>query len=236
MAAFAVTALRAGTLDDMELRSNVETSIRGTADTATLHLKIEVADGVVTPIGLVHDLDQADQVVRLATKIKGIKDVDRSKLKLEFAGPPDDQLATQVAREIMAVPKFAASSPRVAVAEGVVTLTGSLKNASWRGELRALCGGVQGVIDVVDELVTPDTPDDKIQKVLDGNFGPRVLPPFPGRVAAKVKDGVVPLEGRVPRLFDKRTAEERSRSINGVRRVDNRLVLGSGTTIEVIHP
>lgn len=232
----AATTGRAGTLDDMGLRSNVETSIRGTADTAMLHLKIEVKDGVVTPIGLVHDLDQADRVVLLATKIKGVKDVDRSKLQLEFAGPPDDQLASQLAREIMAVPKFAASSPRIAVAAGVVTLTGSLKNAAWRGELRTLCGAVQGVIDVVDELETPVTPDDKIQRVLDGNFGPRVLPPFPGRVDAKVKDGVVTLEGRVPRLYDKRAAEERSRSINGVRRIDNQLELGSGTTIEVIHP
>jgi osmotically-inducible protein OsmY len=47
---------------------------------------------------------------------------------------------------------------------------------------------------------------------------------------------VVTLEGRVPRLFDKELAEHNARGINGVRRVDNRLELRSGTAIQVIYP
>src|SRR6266850_2092130 len=68
----------AGTLEDMELRSNVETYIRGSARTANLHLKIAVEGGVAIPEGPVRDLNQADDIVDLASKVTGITAVDRS--------------------------------------------------------------------------------------------------------------------------------------------------------------
>jgi osmotically-inducible protein OsmY len=230
------TAAQAGTLDDMSLRSNVESSIRGNAQTAMLHLKVDVVDAVVTPSGRVRNLNQADDVVELASRIKGVKDVIRTQLLLEFEGPADALIAALIARQVLAIPKFAATDMRVNVVAGVVTLEGTLKNASWRTELRRLCGAIEGVTEVVDRLETPDTPDDRIQKVLDSVFGPRVKPPFPGRVNAQVLAGTVTLEGRVPRLSDRRAAARAAWGINGVRTVDNRLELGSGTSIEVIRP
>ena len=226
----------AGTLDDMELRSNVEGSIRGAAQTANLHLKIQVEDGVAIPEGVVRDLNQADDVVDLAAKVRGITGVDRSRLRLEFGGQDDDGLAARVGRTLFELPKYASSSMRIAVENGVVTLSGEIKSAAWRGEIRKVCGGIEGVVDLVDRLATPETPDERIQKALDGVFGTRVLPRFPGYVRAVAKDGVVTLEGRVPRLYDKRVAEHHARGINGVLRVDNRLELRSGTAIRVIHP
>jgi len=228
--------VRAGTLDDMDLRSNVETSIRGTAQTANLHLKIDVVDGLVIPQGVVRDLNQADDVVELAAKIKGVKGVDRSKLRLEFTGPPDEQIVQMIDRQVLAIPKFASTGPRVVVRSGIVTLSGKLKNGSWRRELRELCGAIEGVQDVIDEMETPDTPDDRIQKVLDASFGPRVTPPFPGKVRATVKEGAVSLEGRVPRLSDRMSASRKAWAINGVRRVDDHLELKTGTAIQVVRP
>jgi osmotically-inducible protein OsmY len=227
---------RASTLDDMELRSNVETAIRGTAQTASLHLKIRVEDAVAIPEGLVHDLNQADDVMTLAAKVKGIRRVDRSQLRLEFPATLDDQVAARVERSLFEIPKYASSTIKVAVGGGVVTLTGGIKNAAWRAEIRRICGAIDGVADLVDELVTPDTPDEKIQKVLDGVFGIRATPRFPGRVSAIVTTGVVALEGHVPRLHDKLVAERAAFGINGVHRVDNGLTLESGTAIRVIHP
>ena len=229
-------AVSAGTLDDMELRSNVEASIRGTAQTANLHLKISVENGVAIPEGVVRDLNQADDVVDLAAKIKGITAVDRSGLRPEFPGKNDEELAGRVSRKLFAEPKFAASSMKIAVENGVVTITGSIKNASWRREIRRVCGAIEGVVEVVDRIDTPETPDDKIQRVLDSIFGVRVVPRFPGYVAAVVKDGTVTMEGHVPRLYDKQAAEIDARGINGVHRVDNRLELRSATKIKVIHP
>ena len=220
----------------MDLRSNVETSIRGTAQTAQLHLKIQVENGVAIPEGVVRDLNQADEVADLAAKVKGIAGVDRSRLRLEFPASSDDELASRVSRTLFAMPKFAASSMRVSVENRVVTLTGAIKNAAWRGEIHRLCGGIEGVIDVVDRLDTPETPDEKIQKVLDGIFGVRVVPRFPGYVRAEVNNGVVTLQGYAPRLYDKQEAEHDARGINGVRRVDNRLELRSATAIRVVNP
>lgn len=234
--AFSYVLAGAGTLDDMELRSNVETSIRGTAQTANLHLKIQVENGVALPEGVVRDLNQADEVADLAAKVRGITGVDRSRLRLEFAAQGDDELAARASRTLFELPKYASSSMKISVESGVVTLTGSIKNAAWRGEIRRLCGGIEGVVDVVDGLDTPETPDVRIQKALDGVFGIRVLPRYPGYVRAVVKEGTVTLEGHVPRLYDKQVAEHDSRGINGVHRVDNRLELRSATAIQVITP
>lgn len=220
----------------MELRSNVETLIRGSAQTANLHLKIDVKASVAIPEGIVHDLNQADDVVALASKVRGITEVDRSKLRLEAAGPGDDEIASRVGRAIFSIPRYPPGSLTIGVAAGVVTLTGTIKNAAWRVELRKICGAVEGVIDVLDSIETPQTEDAKIQKALNAVFGPRVVPPFPGRVKATVKDGVVSLTGHVPRLFDKLTAARQTSEINGIHRIDNQLTLGSGTAIQVIHP
>jgi len=234
---FAVAFLAgAGTLEDMDLRSNVEASIRGSAETANLHLKVGVVDGVVIPQGVVRNLNQADDVVELASKIKGVTAVDRSGMRLEYSGPSDEAIADGVARTIFEVPKYASSSIRVAAAAGVVTLTGTIKNAAWRTELHRICGGIDGVQGVSDLLETPETPPDRIQKALDAVFGPRVLPRFPGKVSATAEGGTVTLEGRVPRLYDRDVAGRHAWGINGVRRVDNRLELGSGTVIRVIDP
>jgi len=220
----------------MELRSNVEASIRGTAQTAGLHLKIMVENGVAIPEGLVRDLNQADDVCDLASKVKGLTGIDRSRLRLEFPVTSDEELSSRVSRVLFAEPKFASSSMKIAVENGIVTLSGTIKNAAWRGEIRRLCGGIGGVVDVVDLIDTPETPDAKIQKVLDSVFGVRVVPRFPGYVDAVVKDGVVTLEGHVPRLYDEQAAEHDARGINGVKRVDNRLELRSATAIKVVHP
>jgi osmotically-inducible protein OsmY len=226
----------AGTLDDMDLRSNVEASIRGTAQTATLHLKILVENRVAIPEGVVRDLNQADAVADLAAKVRGIAGVDRSRLRLEFSAPSDDEVASRITRTLFELPQYASSSMKIAVESGVVTLTGSIKNAAWRGEIHRLCGGIEGVTDVVDRLDTPETGDAKIQRALDGVFGAHVVPRFPGRVRAVVKDGVVTLQGRVPCLYDKQAAEHDARGVNGVHRVDNQLELGTSSPVQVVHP
>jgi osmotically-inducible protein OsmY len=220
----------------MELRSNVEGSIRGAAQTANLHLKIQVENGVAIPEGVVRDLNQADEVADLAAKVRGITGVDRSRLRLEFAAQGDVELAALVSRTLSEYPKYASSSMKIVVEQGVVMLSGELGNAAWRGEIRKLCAGIEGVVDVADRLETHETPDEKIQKALDAVFGLRVLPRFPGSVHAEVHDGVVTLDGRVPRLYDKQVAEHNARGINGVHRIENNLELRSGTAIRVVNP
>jgi osmotically-inducible protein OsmY len=225
-----------GTLDDMELRSNVEAGIRGTAATAGLHLKIQVIDRVAIPEGIVRDLNQADEVAALAARVRGIVAVDRSRLKLEFAGPGDELLASQVTRTLFGSPRYSASAITITVEHGIVTLHGAIENASWRREIRTVLGEIEGVVDVLDFLESPETPDARIQKALDARFSARAVPHFPGRVHAVVKDGVVGLDGHVPCLRDKQIVERDSFGINGVRRVENRLELGSNQSVQVIDP
>ena len=163
-------------------------------------------------------------------------DVDRSRLRLEFPATGDAAVATAVARVLSELAQYNATPPKVEAVRGVVTLTGSIANASLRRELRKICGGIEGVTGVVDRLESPATADERIQRALDRVFGARAMPRFPGRVRAAVADGVVTLQGSVPRLYDKTRAEGEAQAFNGVRRVDNRLELGSANAVKVINP
>ncbi len=238
IAALAAPPARAddSTLDDMDLRSNVEATIRGTASTASLHLKVEVRGGIAIPTGRVRNLSLADQVVDLAEKVRGIRGVDRSGLILENGGVPDDAVAKEVAHALADVPKFASSDLTVEVHAGIVTVTGTIQSGTFRKDLRDLVGMIDGVVDLVLRLVTPETADDVIQRVLDQFFAPRTIPRFPGSVTARVAAGAVTLTGRVPRLFDKRAAEAHAYAINGVRSVDNQLELSGSGAVKVVNP
>jgi osmotically-inducible protein OsmY len=226
----------ASTLGDMDLRDNVEIAVRGNATTATLHLKIDVDDAVARPQGRVRNLAQADKVVELASKVRGIRAVDRSGLVFEHGDVPDDAIASAALRAIDRAPNLAAADIRIAVKDGVVTLTGSIEHAGDRQQIRDLLGVLDGVRDLVDRLDSPEAPDGTIQKVLDRLFSPRATPPFPGAVRATVIEGVVTLEGHVPRLYDRRIAERYAWAIDGVRRVEDRLDLSDSGGIQVIRP
>jgi osmotically-inducible protein OsmY len=232
----AVTAARAGTLEDMDLRRNVEMAIRGSAPTANLHLKVEVVDGVVIPEGIVRDLIQADAVVDGAGSIKGIRAVDRSRLRFEDERPPDDAIAGRIIRKLYDVQSLASPAIRVDVAQGVVTLEGPIPKAAHRGDLRRLCGGIEGVVEVVDKLVSPEAPDAAIQKSLDGVFGRRAEPRFPGSVTAQVDHGAVVLSGRVPRLRDRDLAMRAAWALDGVRMVVDDLRIEAPARVSVVRP
>ncbi len=238
IAALAAPRARAddSTLEDMDLRSNVESTIRGTAATASLHLKVEVHGGVAIPTGRVRNLAVADLVVDLAEKVRGIREVDRSGLILENGGAPDEAVAKEVTHALSDVPKFASSALTVEVHGGVVTVAGTIQSGTFRKDLRDLVGTIDGVVDLHEQLVTPETADDVIQRVLDLFFAPRAIPRFPGSVTAKVAAGAVTLTGRVPRLFDKHAAEAHAFTINGVRSVDNRLELSGSGAVKVVNP
>jgi osmotically-inducible protein OsmY len=236
LVALAALPVRTGTLEDMDLRRNVEAAIRGSAATANLHLKVEVENGVVIPEGIVRDLLQADAVVESAGSIKGVRGVERSKLRYEYEAPADQVIAGRIIRTISEVQHLATSSIRVDVQQGIVTLEGSIARATYRAELRKLCGGVDGVVEVVDKLVTAEAPDKAIQKSLDGVFGRRVQPPFPGEVDALVDHGAVVLSGRVSRLKDRDLAVRSAWAIDGVRLVVDDLRVEPKSHVSVVHP
>lgn len=233
----AASGASAGALDDMELRSNVEAAIRGSGPTASLHLKVEVEDGVVRPIGLVKDLSQIDKVIELAGKVRGVKAVERGEMRLEFADDADATIASRVSRTLGETSGLSDAPIRAEVKYGVVTLEGTLKSASKRDDVRRLCATIEGVVEVVDRLASPERPDAAIQKALDAVFGARATPRFPGRISTEVDHGTVVVSGTVPRLFDRQEALRTAWSIDGVRGVVDDLALDSHSSrIKVVSP
>jgi osmotically-inducible protein OsmY len=157
-------------------------------------------------------------------------------MRYEYERPPDEAIAGRILRTLFDVQHLATSSIRVDVREGVVTLEGTVGRAAYRSELRRLCAAVDGVVDVVDKLVSPEAPDKAIQRSLDGTFGRRAQPPFPGSVEALVNRGAVVLSGRVPRLKDRDAALRTAWAIDGVRLVVDDLRIEATSRVGVVRP
>lgn len=63
-------------LDDLILRKRVEVELLKSRKIESLHFKIECNDGVITLTGHVHTDDERDYAVKIASKVKGVQDVD----------------------------------------------------------------------------------------------------------------------------------------------------------------
>ena len=120
----------------------------------------------------------------------------------------------------------------VAVAQGVVTLTGTVDDAADRDEAERLAGASTGVVRVVNEIVVGTT--EPVVRLDDGAVTATVkaklaassqLNPYDIQVATA--DGAVSLSGQVATEAEKAEAERLARETDGVVRVHNFLTVGS---------
>ena len=220
---------------DGDLQTNLEMKLRGNPMLLNVSIRGTVRHKKARLEGTVRTLSQAWEAWEIASKILGVTEIDDA-LVIGTSGKNDTALRAEVERRLANIVRLMSSPPVVAVSGGTVTLSGTLADARHRFSARTATAGIEGVRAVVDDFTTEPVEDEKVQAGVDGLFGRRALVPIPGEIVARTKDGVVTLEGEVPRLFDRWQAERAVLGINGVRQVDNRLVLRSGPSIRVIDP
>jgi osmotically-inducible protein OsmY len=112
----------------------------------------------------------------------------------------------------------------VSVANGVVTLSGEVKDPVCHAMALAIAGSTDGVTDVRDRLRTvPDlNSDDEVRMELSK----LVHTDYPG-VRAVLKDGIVTLMGAVPNDQEKKQLITKVNSMYGVISVNDELIVGS---------
>lgn len=223
---------------DSEMRSKIAQRLAGDPALQDDRLTVEVADGVATVSGTVDTLYEAWKVQEDVTAIFGVVGY-QPELSLENPAIPDSVLTTAIedalSRRLLDAPEVGSIA---ATAEaGVVTLSGSVRDSRKRFEARDAVARVSGVQQVVDQLLSPEAPDDEIQKAVAAILAGGTGTPVGGRITTQVDGGIVTLTGTVPLLSSRYQAEELAWGVNGVRGVESQLTVDPPSRdVKVVRP
>ncbi len=158
----------------------------------------------------------------VAASVRGVLGIV-NELEVDRAGLSDETIEGDLRRRFRDVPALEAAGIEAEVSEGRAVLTGRVADARLRLRARDAAAEVEGVVAVEDRLQTPSATDEAILAAVQGLLGPGSLVRVAGKIRPSVEEGVVRLEGRVPRLADRRRAERLAWGVNGVRGVVNEL-------------
>jgi osmotically-inducible protein OsmY len=217
-----VTAAFGGPSEDSEIARKVSEQLRRSATVGHLGIDAKVRDGRAVLDGRADTLAQAWEATDLAAKVRGVLEIE-SRIEIDSRGASDAAIASAVKRHFEDHPEVAGSGIEVRVEAGTVTLSGTVRDARIRFAAADAAAEVKGVVAVSDRVETPAKDDELIRKSVVAILGAGSFVRVSGKIQPTVKDGVVTLEGRVGRLYDRKRAERLVLGINGVRGVEDRL-------------
>ena len=143
-------------------------------------------------------------------------------------------LQDDVIAELKWEPRVDAAQIGVTAQDGVVTLLGHVSNLHEKEAALAAARLVKGVRVLVDEI---EVRLPEAQKRHDDEIGKRAAdiinwfrPQLAPRIKISVSHGVVTLAGQVEYFFEKTEAEQHLSRLNGVTRIDNKLVVTPGVS------
>lgn len=151
----------------------------------------------------------------------------------------DAGLTTKVKSKLAADPAVSAIQINVDTKNGVVTLSGNVDNEAAKTQAVALARGTEGVTDVVDNItvtVAPAQAQSGVgQAIDDATITARVKSKLLAdtvvgglKIDVDTQSGVVSLSGPVKSQTEKDTAIRIARETNGVKDVQDKLVVQGG--------
>ena len=221
---------------DEEIRKDVESALLMDPAADSYEVKTAVSGGVVTLSGVVQSFQEQSLAMQLARQVRGVKDV-KSDITVKYKlTRPDPEIVADAKRAIENDAWIEPSKVNVTVANGKVTLTGSVGSAAEKTRARTLAW-VMGVNSVDDQGLKVEPwlakdmrrqagstlrSDEEIKKAVKDTFvyDPRV---FSFNPEVEVKAGIVTLSGVVDNLKAKQAAEQDARNTIGVYSVKNHL-------------
>lgn len=214
---------------DRKIEQDIRAEVALCRDISDSHaLRITVDDGVVHLTGSTETYSQKWAIERAASRIVGVKEV-RNYLEVRPTDG-DDRDDDEIRRAAMAVLWWDARVPhavRAHVTDGVVRLDGLVAEYRGREAAEEAVRNLTGVRDVVNEirLAAAQSPPD-LEGEVDAAIRRRFA--FACRFLAVTADqGSVVLRGIVPTIAIVDEVERTVRSIPGVKRIENRLLVGT---------
>lgn len=224
---------------DEDVRENVLWLLANDPATAGQAFDVAVSNGVVTVTGTADSKQTADLAAIVAAGVNGVRLVENKVAvnpSMSRERPAED-IRREIERRLVANSDINARDIAIHVADGAVTLTGTVGSAYERTMAESLAW-VSGVNDVeagtlnvnpgIERIIierdglTNDALVEDIQLAL--LYEPRVNA-FDIDVA--VNDGVATLTGTVDNLMASRAAERAARDTRGIYAVDNQIVVAA---------
>lgn len=220
---------------DSELADDVRRRLGQSSFVRATDLDVSVSGGIVTLAGTVATWAQSHQAETAAREVRGVKLVRNNLTVRELSAPAgraDDAIRSDVEAELARDAYLASLALKVFVDEGVVRLEGEVPNLFHREraaeEARLITGvrSVENQLVVMSQLIldmSPEPPtDQELRRIVleELNADPRVAAM---QIDAAVTRGHVTLVGLVGSMFERQAAERITRSVTGVRRVENQL-------------
>jgi osmotically-inducible protein OsmY len=185
---------------------------------------VAVEHGVVCLTGFVDSFAQKWAVERAAARVVGVKDV-RNYLDVLPPDEGEDRRIRRAARRALEWDARVPDGVRGEVTDGVVRLRGVVERFSEREAAEEAVRNLIGVRDVVNEIKVAPTSsrgdlETDVEAAIRRRFGTDGH-----RIWIATADGVVTLSGVVPTFATLEDIERTVRSIPGVTRVDNQLLV-----------
>jgi len=150
----------ASTEDDAILAKKIRTELLIHDNVSAVRTKIAVKDGVVTLHGEADSQAQKDLTEAYADGIKGVKDVDnymtvpapKKSDKTIYNIIDDLSITSQINTELMYRKSTSVFRTKVKTKNGVVTLSGTVKNAAEKDLVAKYASDIEGVKKVINNL------------------------------------------------------------------------------------
>ena len=216
-----------GRRTDHEIAQDVLAELRLGHDVADRRfLVVSVEDGVVDLTGFAESFAQKLAIECAASRVVGVRDVrDYLEVRPRQANQRDDREIERAAQRALRWDARLPQGIRVEVTNGILRLQGVVSRFSQLKAAEEAVGNLLGLRDVVNEIKLATAPahadlELEIQAAIRRRFGTQC-----GDIWVDIADGVVTLTGVVPTFVMLDDIERVVRSIPGVTRVIDQLLV-----------
>lgn len=200
-------------------------------------VKVKAKDGVVTLSGTVQDKDARALAVDTVENLPGVTSVNN---EIEIAPAHEERsdawIALKIRGRLLVKGNVSATATKVAVSEGVVTLSGEVDNLAQKELTAIYAAEIEGVRSVNNELVVDSTPEPADltlnEKIDDASITSQVkyaLLTHKSTSALKTKvstaDGVVTISGNADSDAEKSLVTKLASDVRGAKSVLNNMVV-----------
>lgn len=196
------------------------------------HVKVKAKDGVVTLTGTVQDKDAKALAADTVENLPGVIGV-KNEIKVESAYPEksDGWMAFKIRGRLLVKGNVSASTTKVEVKEGHVTLNGTADNLAQKELTAIYAKDIDGVKSVQNDIVVTDKPTVG-EKIDDASITSQVkyaLLTHKSTSALKTKvvtsDGVVLVTGDAASDAEKSLVTKLAGDVRGVTKVSNNMIV-----------
>ncbi len=202
------------------------------------HVKVKANDGIVTLTGTVQDKDDKALAADTVENLPGVMGVKNEiKIKSSYPEHSDSWIALKIRSRLLVKGNVSASATKVAVQDGVVTLTGTADNAAQKELTEVYAKEIDHVKSVKNDIVVKDKPsmgETVGEKIDDASITTQVkfaLVSHKATSALKTKvtttDGVIVITGEASSDAEKSLVTKLAQDVRGVKSVTNAMTVKS---------